>query len=117
MTQHRSDFARFIVRGSSNSIKQIQSATEMVFSALKAEHPDISFEWEDCGYIDEVGGHHDSGVGWSPDGHYCGECCSASCSDCRIWEWRQKKEIGVSRNNFKSTMRAKLAKSRVSLKD
>ena len=37
---------------------------------------------EDC-YIDAVGGHHDSGCGWNPQGVYCGECCSASCEGCK----------------------------------
>ena len=37
-------------------------------------------------YIDEVGGHHDSGIGWNPLGHWCGECTRASCKDC-VNEW------------------------------
>lgn len=38
------------------------------------------------GYFDEVGGHHDSGMGWAPDGRWCGECTQASCVNCKIWE-------------------------------
>ena len=37
-------------------------------------------------YIDEVGGIHDSGCGWAPDGSNCGECSNISCKACEIWE-------------------------------
>lgn len=37
-------------------------------------------------YIDEIGGVHDSGCGWDPDGSACGECPKISCSMCSIWE-------------------------------
>lgn len=40
---------------------------------------------EDC-YTDEVGGHHDSGMGWAPNGHWCGECTKSSCSKCSVWK-------------------------------
>ena len=36
---------------------------------------------EDC-YTDEIGGEHDSGIGWNPHGHWCGECTKASCKGC-----------------------------------
>ncbi len=41
------------------------------------------FIWHDpdC-YTDDVGGHHDSGIGWNPNGHWCGECNITSCRDC-----------------------------------
>lgn len=35
--------------------------------------------------IDEVGGEHDGGCGWHPDGTPCGECGSMSCGDCPIY--------------------------------
>jgi len=34
------------------------------------------------GYRDEVGGIHDEGLGWNPQGHFCGECGSLTCKDC-----------------------------------
>ena len=40
---------------------------------------------EDC-YTDEVGGHHDSGMGWAPNGQWCGECTKSSCSKCPVWK-------------------------------
>ena len=40
---------------------------------------------EDC-YTDEVGGHHDSGIGWAPNGQWCGECTKSSCSKCPVWK-------------------------------
>ena len=40
---------------------------------------------EDC-YTDEVGGHHDSGIGWAPNDQWCGECTKGSCSKCPVWK-------------------------------
>lgn len=42
-------------------------------------------------YIDEVGGYHDGGIGWNPNGIWCGECTSSSCKGC-INEYIQKNE-------------------------
>lgn len=42
------------------------------------------------GYKDNVGGYHDSAMGWAPDGRFCGECTTQSCEDCKVWEWRLK---------------------------
>lgn len=36
-------------------------------------------------YIDELGGVHDSGCGWAPDGTFCGECSHMSCKICDVW--------------------------------
>ena len=40
---------------------------------------------EDC-WTDEVGGHHDSGIGWAPNGQWCGECGKSSCKNCIVWK-------------------------------
>lgn len=32
--------------------------------------------------IDEIGGTHDEGVGWNPNGVFCGECSNTNCVDC-----------------------------------
>lgn len=39
-------------------------------------------------YIDEIGGTHSGGLGWDPDGEYCGECCKYSCAECHVWKRR-----------------------------
>jgi len=36
-------------------------------------------------YIDELGGTHDSGCGWTPGGEECGECSCISCKICSVW--------------------------------
>lgn len=36
-------------------------------------------------YIDEVGGIHEDGCGWSPMSQPCGECSTLSCSLCEAW--------------------------------
>lgn len=37
-------------------------------------------------YIDDVGGVHDSGIGWTPNGDNCGECSNISCKVCGVWK-------------------------------
>lgn len=39
----------------------------------------------DFAFFDCVGGVHSGGVGWSPNGDYCGECCR-SCEECGVWK-------------------------------
>lgn len=39
----------------------------------------------DTYYIDNIGGQHNSGRGWNPDGKFCGECSNISCGLCRMW--------------------------------
>lgn len=34
--------------------------------------------------IDEIGGVHEGGCGWAPDGTFCGECCKITCVGCPI---------------------------------
>lgn len=36
----------------------------------------------DEGYYDAVGGYHSEGIGYSPLGEWCGECCWESCEQC-----------------------------------
>ena len=33
-------------------------------------------------FTDELGGIHDEGVGWNPNGVFCGECGNITCVDC-----------------------------------
>jgi len=37
---------------------------------------------EDGTYIDNVGGQHSCGVGWNPNGLWCGECSTSTCEGC-----------------------------------
>ena len=98
---------RLTLKGNPQTIDAVQKATDMVFSALKNSNPDLSYEWDNCGYTDGVGGHHDCGVGWSPDGHYCGECNIDSCADCKISEWRQKTNP-LPEDKFSITLKARI---------
>ena len=40
-----------------------------------------------CDYYitDELGGVHTDGVGYAPDGSFCGECAHESCAQCKAW--------------------------------
>lgn len=31
---------------------------------------------------DDLGGVHTDGVGYAPDGHFCGECTNKTCEGC-----------------------------------
>jgi len=42
----------------------------------------IDAEVKDTSYKDEVGGVHDEGCGWNPQGAFCGECGSTTCKNC-----------------------------------
>lgn len=33
-------------------------------------------------YYDDIGGLHDSGIGYNPNGVYCGECGTLTCREC-----------------------------------
>ena len=46
---------------------------------------DYQFD-EDEDFKDEVGGVHGGGVGYNPQGVFCGECCKMSCKDCSNME-------------------------------
>lgn len=32
---------------------------------------------------DEFGGEHEEGLGWNPDGDFCGECSNITCVGCK----------------------------------
>ena len=34
-------------------------------------------------HYDDIGGFHDSGIGYNPDGTWCGECSRLSCRGCK----------------------------------
>lgn len=36
-------------------------------------------DWTETGFYDAVGGYHSEGIGFSPMGEWCGECCFESC--------------------------------------
>lgn len=52
----------------------------------------FKLERNKSGYTDNLGGYHDSGVGWMPNGTYCRICKHSSCEDCTIWKWMLKKQ-------------------------
>ena len=35
--------------------------------------------------VDEIGGIHEDGLGWNPDGDFCGECTNMNCKTCPVW--------------------------------
>ena len=35
---------------------------------------------------DDLGGVHTDGVGFAPDGTFCGECSMESCAECPAWK-------------------------------
>jgi hypothetical protein len=39
---------------------------------------------------DELGGVHTDGVGYAPDGTFCGECNKSTCENCPVWVKEKK---------------------------
>lgn len=83
------DIAQVVLKGSPQALQAAHKAILLALEVVQSEHP-ILYEWDDCGFMDDVGGHHDNGCGWAPDGTYCGECPRSSCRDCKIWEHKSK---------------------------
>lgn len=36
--------------------------------------------------IDKCGGRHEEGLGWNPNGVFCGECYNMTCEGCPMEE-------------------------------
>ncbi len=43
--------------------------------------------------VDELGGVHTDGIGFAPDGTFCGECTKASCKDCPAASGKYKGDV------------------------
>lgn len=82
------DMAQVIIKGNPQAIEASHKAIDLALRVVQQEH-NVTYTWDDCGYIDDIGGHHDSGCGWAPDGTYCGECSKQSCRECTIWNYKQ----------------------------
>lgn len=46
---------------------------------------DNEMEEQQEGFFDSVGGFHRDGIGYSPNGEWCGECSRNSCESCVIY--------------------------------
>lgn len=53
---------------------------------MRRGHPEDLNGGKCAGRSDEVGGFHDEGLGWSPDGNFCGECSNGTCAACPVAE-------------------------------
>lgn len=85
------DIVQVTIKGDAKAIAAAQKALTLAMEVVQQEHQ-LTYEWVDCGFLDGVGGHHDSGCGWAPDGTYCGECSQSSCRNCGIWEYKRKSQ-------------------------
>ena len=61
----------YIGESTKNEIEYAKSQGKFIYFY---NHPEI--------YYDDVGGFHDSGTGYGPNGIYCGECSRLSCNGC-----------------------------------
>lgn len=74
-----------------NKAIKFYNLNENEFDSFVAEHyinivgyeieVNIKIE-EELDITDEVGGCHGGGVGWNPQGIFCGECSSSTCKGC-----------------------------------
>lgn len=53
--------------------------------------PDSDCPGYDEGFHDAVGGYHEGGCGWDPNGQFCGECSNSTCAECGVWHRTQQK--------------------------
>lgn len=60
----------------------INSSKEEIQNLLKQYNLPIFFYDYPEAYYDEVGGYHECGIGWNPNGVWCGECTCLSCANC-----------------------------------
>lgn len=56
-------------------IRDIEESDREYLEWCKSQQEDSSFK-------DEVGGVHDEGLGWNPQGVFCGECSNMTCKGC-----------------------------------
>ena len=59
------------------------------------KHGNIEIDGFDYYIEDDLGGIHTDGVGYAPDGHFCGECIRESCEGCWTEEnvmWDRKED-------------------------
>lgn len=68
------DIPAYIVTNSNISEEELKT--------LKTHKLPIFFKDVPEAYYDELGGFHDSGIGWNPNGNWCGECTVFSCKNC-----------------------------------
>ena len=85
------DMAQVIIKGDAQALKAAHKAIIIALGVVQNEHACI-YEWDNLGYLDDVGGHHDSGCGWAPDGSYCGICSHQSCRECSLWKHKQQRK-------------------------
>ena len=60
----------------------IGESTEREIEYAKSQGKFIYFYNHPEAYYDDVGGFHDSGMGWNPNGNWCGECSKLNCKNC-----------------------------------
>ena len=51
----------------------------------RTHYPEL-FSKDDAKWTDSVGGVHEDGCGWAPNGDFCGECSNESCENCSVWK-------------------------------
>lgn len=49
---------------------------------MEIKYGEMSKDGFDYYIKDDLGGVHTDGVGYTPDGHFCGECTRESCEGC-----------------------------------
>ena len=84
------------IQGSPEDIQAAKLAINVALNTLNPDNrPGFTWNWDECGYTDSIGGHHDKGVGWMPDGHFCRSCNTSTCEACSIWQAKlARQELG-----------------------
>ena len=52
---------------------------------MEVKYGNMLIDGFDYHITDDLGGVHTDGVGYAPDGTFCGECTRQSCASCPAW--------------------------------
>ena len=82
------------------SLKNVKGSVRKVnlISQIRKFFEDNTDDFEDFVFEDiedDIGGHHDGGVGTDPNGQFCGECSRISCEHFKVW----RKNVEQSNNS------------------
>ena len=91
MHKHKIDISDAIMVIDKNNYIGPSTQNEIEYAKSKGKF--IYFYNNPAAYYDNLGGFHDSGMGWNPNGNWCGECTMFSCKNCPNKEFIEKENI------------------------
>ena len=63
-------------------INKIYNLLGKLVLSMQEINKDINNDDISEGFYDDIGGYHEAGMGWNPNGNWCGECSTVNCREC-----------------------------------